>query len=132
MNIEFAAEVFILLMLAVAFLQSGIDKITDWEGNFEFMKKHFSKSPFKNIVKMNLFIALILEIVTGAFALVGAALLLYNGNTDIAKIAGVLSAITFGALFSGQRLAKDYAGAQTIVIYLMPTFFLLWLLFEKN
>ncbi|HRP89993.1 MAG TPA: hypothetical protein PKX92_08135 [Edaphocola sp.] len=134
MNIhfEFFAEVFILLMLAVAFIQSGLDKIIDWKGNFDFMKQHFAKSPFKNMVKINLGIVLVMELLSGVLALMGLVFLLVNGNPGVAKLAAILSVLTFGALFTGQRLAKDYAGAQTIVIYLMPTFFLLWLLFAPH
>ncbi|MFA5619067.1 MAG: DoxX family protein [Weeksellaceae bacterium] len=127
---EHWAEFFILLMVAVAFTQSGVDKITDWKGNLEFHSQHFKKSPFRNMVSFNLIVVMIFEIVTGALALIGGVILIINGQTEIAKIAAVLAAITFGMLFTGQRLAKDYGGAQTIVIYLMPVFFLLWLLFK--
>ncbi|MDD3459102.1 MAG: DoxX family protein [Weeksellaceae bacterium] len=126
---EHLAEIFILLMLAIAFLQSGVDKAVDWKGNLEFMQQHFSKSPFKNMVKTNLFIVTVLELISGTLALVGAVLLFVNGQDGVAKLAAVLSAITLGCLFTGQRLSKDYPGAQTIVVYLIPVFFLLWLLF---
>lgn len=126
---EHLAVIFILLMVAVAFLQSGFDKIFDWKGNFEFMSKHFEKSPFKNSVKINLFIIMILELISGALALLSIVFIFVNGDLGFAKITAVISALTFGCLFTGQRLAKDYVGAQTIVVYLIPVFFLLWILF---
>src|SRR5690606_32578562 len=122
---EHLAEIFILLMLAVAFLQSGTDKIFDWKGNLEFHSKHFEKSPFKNMVKINLFIVLLLEMVSGAVSLISAVIIFANGDISLAKTAAILSVVTFGCLFTGQRLAKDYAGAQTIVVYLIPVFLLL-------
>ena len=36
--------------LAILFLQSGIDKILDRRGNFEWLKGHFAKSPLAGIV----------------------------------------------------------------------------------
>lgn len=129
LTMEHLAEIFILLMLAVAFLQSGFDKIFDWKGNMEFHSKHFENSPFKKMVATNLFIVLVFELVTGALSIISAVIILTTGGIELAKIAAILSAVTFGMLFTGQRLAKDYVGAQTIVIYLIPVFILLWLLF---
>ena len=37
---EFA--LLLLAFLAITFLQSGIDKISDWNGNLSFLKEHFS------------------------------------------------------------------------------------------
>lgn len=123
------AEIFIFLMIAVAFLQSAIDKITDWKGNFEFMNQHFAKSPFRNMVKINLQIITLLELVSGTLAVASVIILLMGGGLTVPKIAALLSGLTLGCLFTGQRLAKDYVGAQTIVVYLIPVFFLIWLLF---
>ncbi len=44
--------ILILLLLAVTFLQSGIDKITDWNGNITWLKEHFAKTYI--ISKINL------------------------------------------------------------------------------
>ena len=47
-----ATEILILLFLIVTFLQSGIDKVTDWNGNVNFIKDHFKNSPLKNLVPL--------------------------------------------------------------------------------
>lgn len=125
---EHLTEILILLMLAIAFLQSGIDKIVDRKGNLDWLKGHFSKSILKNTVELNFNIITILELAAGATALIGAIILLVGGGTTLALIAGILSAISLLSLFLGQRIAKDYPGAQTIVVYLIPTFFLIYLL----
>lgn len=122
------AEIFILVMLAIVFLQSGIDKIMDWKGNLGWLKGHFAKSPIKNMVPFSLFIVTVLEILSGFSAVVGIVSLLTCEVKLFALISAVLSAITFSFLFLGQRLAKEYAGAQGIVVYMIPTFFLLYLL----
>ncbi len=125
---EHLAEIFILIMLAIVFLQSGIDKIVDKKGNLSWLQGHFANSPLKNMVPFSLFTVTIFEIISGLSAVVGAVSLISCEGTLFALISGILSAITFLMLFLGQRLAKDYAGAQTIVIYLIPTVFLLYLL----
>lgn len=125
---EHLAEIFILIMLAIVFLQSGMDKIVDKKGNLSWLQGHFANSPLKNIVPFSLFTVTVFEIISGLSAVVGAVSLITCEGNLFALISGILSAITFLMLFLGQRLAKDYAGAQTIVIYLIPTVFLLYLL----
>lgn len=125
---EHLAEIFILIMLAIVFLQSGIDKIVDRKGNLSWLQGHFANSPLKNMVPFSLFTVTVLEILSGLSAVVGAVSLITCEGTLFALISGILSAITFLMLFLGQRLAKDYPGAQTIVIYLIPTVLLLFML----
>lgn len=125
---ENPAECLLLLFLAIVFLQSGIDKIVDWKGNLSWLKGHFAKSVFKNIVPVLLGIVLIMEVVSGVLSLIGLTHLILFGETLFAWYAALLSGISLLMLLLGQRIAKDYEGAKTIVIYLMPTIFLLFLL----
>ena len=48
--------------LAILFLQSGIDKIVDRGGNFEWLKGHFVKSPLAGFVPALLICITILEV----------------------------------------------------------------------
>lgn len=124
---EHLASIFILAMLAIVFLQSGIDKITDWKGNLEWLKVHFSKTVISGMVPLALALILLLEIASGLTAVIGAIMLFAQDDNCWAFTSGILSGITFLLLFLGQRLAKDYAGAQGIVVYMIPTFFLIYL-----
>jgi hypothetical protein len=126
--VDFLPQLGLLGMLAIVFMQSSLDKIFDWKGNLEFMNSHFKTSLLKHTVKVNMLIITILELFVGVFSIVGIFDIVWNGKTFWALIACVLAVVTFLSLLLGQRLAKDYAGAQTIVIYLMPTIFLLFLL----
>lgn len=121
-------EIFILVLLAIAFLQSGIDKIADWKGNLEWLKSHFSNSMIAKQVPLSLAIVLILEMISGILAIIAILSILINDNTEIAVVCAITSLITLLFLFFGQRIAKDYEGAKTIVIYFIPTLFLLYLL----
>lgn len=122
------AIIITLLFLAITFIQSGYDKIADWKGNIGWLKGHFAVAPIKNIVPQSLFLILVLEIFAGAFSVIGAIQILVNGETEFAFLAALLSCITLLFLLLGQRMAKDYDGARTIVIYFIPAVLLLtWL-----
>jgi len=49
-----AAEILILIFLVITFLQSGIDKVTDWGGNLSWLKGHFKDTPMKGIVHLSI------------------------------------------------------------------------------
>ncbi len=115
------AQIIILAFLTITFLQSGYDKATDWSGNISWLKGHFVQTPLKNQVPMALGIILLLETLSGILAAVGIVQILQSSSTQIGHWACLLSAITLLFLLLGQRLAKDYDGARTIVIYLIPT-----------
>lgn len=121
-------EIIILVFLAITFLQSGFDKIADWKGNIEWLKSHFAETILKNRVPFSVGLILTLEMVAGILAIIGILSILINKNTGIALLSGIISCITLLLLLLGQRLAKDYDGARTIVIYLIPTLFLVYLL----
>ena len=123
-----SAEILILLFLIVTFLQSGIDKITDWKGNLSFIKGHFENSPLKNMVPLLLAVILLIEIIASAFMIVGVYQLFTSENSTYALIGVELSALTLIFLLIGQRLAKDYAGAMTLAVYFVITVFGMFLL----
>lgn len=110
-------EVLILLFLIVTFLQSGIDKLTDWQGNLSFIKGHFKNSPLKNTVPLLLAVILILEIVASLLMIAGVYQLYTSELKEIATLGIELSALSLIFLLIGQRLAKDYAGAMTLAVY---------------
>lgn len=125
---NYPTELLILLFLIVTFLQSGIDKITDWNGNLSFIKGHFANSPLKNMVPLLLGIILIVEIIASLCMLFGIYQLANDGVKTYALIGVELSALTLIFLLIGQRLAKDYAGAMTLAVYFATTIFGVYLL----
>ncbi|UJH69058.1 DoxX family protein [Allomuricauda sp. SCSIO 65647] len=125
---ENATETILLVFIIIVFLQSGIDKVTDWGGNLSWLKGHFSKSPFKNSVPLLLGIITVMELAAGLLSLVGSVHLLLHDNGGFAFYGALLACISLLMLLLGQRVAKDYEGAKTIVIYLVPAAFLLFLL----
>lgn len=121
-------EAVLLLFLAITFLQSGLDKILDFKGNLSWLKGHFSKTLFRNTVPQLLIVLLIIETATGVLSLAGLVELYTTGAGRLALLSAILGNVALLMLLLGQRIAKDYDGARTIVIYLMPSIFLLYLL----
>jgi uncharacterized membrane protein YphA (DoxX/SURF4 family) len=123
-----ATEILLLLFLIITFLQSGIDKITDWKGNLGWLTGHFSESPFKNMVPLLLGTVLVTEVVAGILCLLGVIQLLLSQDPTLAFYGAILSSIALLMLLFGQRIAKDYEGARTIAVYFIPAIFLVFLL----
>ena len=114
--------------LAILFLQSGIDKILDRRGNFEWLKGHFAKSPLAAAVPALLISITILEVAAGALSAVGCLLIIILKDSAVAFYGAILSAAAITALFLGQRIAKDYAGAAVLVSYFLLTLVAIYLL----
>ena len=117
--------------LAILFLQSGIDKIVDRRGNREWLTAHFAKSPLAGLVSALLIAITILEIAAGALSGVGCLLVILLKDSTIAFYGAILSAATITALFFGQRMAKEYAGAAVLVPYFLLTLVAMYLLAQQ-
>lgn len=121
-------QAFASAFLAILFLQSGIDKVLDRRGNLEWLKGHFAKSPLAGMVPLLVTAITILEIAAGALSAVGCVLIILQRDSTLAFYGAVLAAIAIIALFFGQRMAKDYAGAATLVPYFLLALSALYLL----
>jgi uncharacterized membrane protein YphA (DoxX/SURF4 family) len=112
-------QLFISLFLAILFLQSGIDKITDWKGNLQFHTTHFANSPLARFTKPMLALIALMETACGALAAAGAIFLFVKNDCTLSFNAAALSGLIYLMLFAGQRLAKDYKGAAVLVPYFL-------------
>ena len=124
-------QIFVSAFLAILFLQSGLDKIVDRRGNFEWLKGHFAKSPLAGIVSALLICITILEIAAGALSGIGCVLVILLKDSTIAFYGAILSATAITALFFGQRMAKEYAGAAVLVPYFLLTLVAIYLLAQR-
>ncbi|TRX23697.1 DoxX family membrane protein [Flavobacterium franklandianum] len=115
-----AASILLLAFLAITFIQSGYDKLFYWKDNLDWLKEHFAKTQLKNLVRLALLNILILELISGILCVVGGIELFVSNGRTFGLYGAVFSSITLLMLLFGQRLAKDYDGARTIVIYFIP------------
>ena len=113
--------------LTILFLQSGLDKVIDRKENLNWLKSHFANSPLKNNVPILLLTITITELLSGILNLLGIVFLVYNGNTIFAISGTILASLALIMLFFGQRLAKDYVGAQSLLTYFILTLLTLFL-----
>jgi len=114
--------------LAILFLQSGIDKVVDRPGNLEWLKGHFAKSSLAGFVPAMVTIITILELASGALSAIGCVLIFVRNDSTLAFYGAVAAAFSIVALFFGQRMAKDYPGAATLVPYFLLALAAIYLL----
>jgi len=124
---------FIYILICVFFLilyaQSAIDKIQCKQENISWLQGHFKQSMLANYVPVLFFTLTLLELITAFLFLINIIIIVSpddfsNILETVFFIDGIgqmgafyMSMITLLSLFFGQRIAKDYEGAKTIVIY---------------
>lgn len=104
-------------MVAILFIQSGLDKVFDWSGNLGWLNDHFSKTFLARFVPLLLATITAMELAAGLIAAAGIIYLIAASSTVLIFWATVVAALALLALFFGQRIAKDYPGAAVIVPY---------------
>lgn len=129
----FAGAIYLMQILASAFLailfiQSGIDKVVERSGNLEWLRGHFAKSPLAGTVPALLTAITIVEVAAGVVSALGCVLLLVMRDSTVAFYGAVISAAAIIALFFGQRIAKDYAGAAVLIPYFLLALVAIYLL----
>lgn len=114
-------RVLVSAFLAVLFLQSGLDKVLDWRGNLAYITEHFAQSPLRAFPWPMLAVVTVLEVVAGLAAAIGVAGLVFYGEPGWAFVGAALAALNLLLLFLGQRIAKEYGGAEILVNYFVLT-----------
>lgn len=115
------------LFLAILFLQSGLDKVIDRRGNLDYLTEHFSKSPLASTVGPMFGMITLLEVTAGALNAIGCLMIVIGRGPLVAFCGATVAAVALCALFFGQRMAKDYAGAAVLVPYFLLALAAMWL-----
>lgn len=113
------ARFLVTAFFAVVFLQSALDKLTDAEGNLAFLREHFKQSPFPPEMVGPLFRVLtFLEMLAGVLCGLGVLFFSFRrGGMNLASWGLAVAGVALLALITGQRFAKDYAGAAVVAAY---------------
>jgi hypothetical protein len=110
-------QVLIAILMMITFLQSSFDKIINRKENLEFFNSHFANSPLRGFTSLLLSIITVMEFI-GGFMLVYGIYFVFVERTTLWIFYGfILVSLTLIALFTGQRLAKDYVGAADLIPY---------------
>ncbi len=112
-------QVSISLFGGVLFLQSGFDKVFDFKGNKSYISSIFANTFLKPFASILFVVITILEVLAGLSAFGGGILLFLTGQKDFAVLGIELSLLSILCLFTGQRIAKDYAGSASLVSYFL-------------
>ena len=123
-------QILVSAFVAILFLQSGIDKVVDRRGNRAYLEQHFAKSPLAGTVGPMFAVITLLEISAGALSGMGCVVLLLTHDSMVAYLGAVVGAVNLVALFFGQRVAKDYAGAAALVPYFLLALTAIYVLAE--
>lgn len=107
----------IALYFAILFLQSGVDKVINRQGNLSWLTEYFSKTFLKGMVPLLLLSITITELVAGAFSAIGILELWLAGGHSFALYGATFAVLNFVMLFFGMRIAQDYDGASSMTNY---------------
>ena len=108
----------VIAFFAIVFLQSGLNKVFDSEGNLGFMREHFQGAPLLANNAGALFWSLtVLELLAGVFCGLGLITFSFVSGGFFARWGLRFATLALLSLLFGQRLAKDYAGAAVVAGY---------------
>jgi uncharacterized membrane protein YphA (DoxX/SURF4 family) len=109
--------VFVLTFFTIVFIQSGVDKVTDYKGNLAFLndllKIYFSPP----LIKFSLIVVTIFELISGILCLIGIVDSIFNKSNFIGLLGLIIGSLALLILLFGQRVSKNYEGAKTIAVY---------------
>ena len=111
------AYLLILVFFSIVFIQSGMDKIIDKKGNLSFLVSHLEKVFSTTLIKIAFYVVTFLEISSGILCLLGTFQLLFFEQKELGLIGIVVGSVALLILLFGQRVSRNYDGAQTIVVY---------------
>ncbi len=106
-------------MVAILFLQSGLDKVFHWKGNKAWLTGHFAKGPLKGTVPVLLPVITLTELAAGTLSAAGVVAVLLDTGLCLGTTGMALGLGAIIMLFFGQRVAKDYAGAASLIPYFL-------------
>lgn len=109
----------VFAILAIVFLQSGLDKVLDYSGNRAWLEGHFKETMLSGAVGLLLVVILILELIAGLCSALGFFQLLLFDDISFGLVGLTFSSLSLLCLMFGQRIAKDYAGAGGLVPYFL-------------
>jgi len=110
-------QILFSLMISILFIQSGLDKVFNWKGEKDFYTSHFKKSILNGTVPLLMPVITISELAAGFLSGIGLLVFLFTGRTELAFLGALMACLSIIQLFFGQRVAKDYAGAASLIPY---------------
>lgn len=108
---------FVLAFFFIVFIQSGLDKIFDYNGNLAFLKDLLKIYFSPPLITFALILVTIFELISGILCLIGIVDFIFNKSNFIGLLGLIIGSLALLILLFGQRVSKNYDGAKTITIY---------------
>ena len=108
---------FVLAFFFIVFIQSGLDKIFDYNGNLAFLKDLLKIYFSPPLIAFALILVTIFELISGILCLIGIVDFIFNKSNFIGLLGLIIGSLALLILLFGQRVSKNYDGAKTIAIY---------------
>lgn len=119
LTVTFVMRILFSIFMGILFIQSGLDKVFNWSDEKSFYKKHFSQTFLKNTIDLLMPTITVAELAAGFLSGIGVIYYIISGDKSLACIGMLIANISLLMLFFGQRVAKDYPGAATLVSYFL-------------
>lgn len=119
MSPETIGRFLVTAFFAVVFVQSALDKLTDSQGNIDFLMGHFKHSQFApDTIRRLFWVLTALEGGAGFLCSLGVVFLRFRSpGMNLASAGLGVAGLALLSLMIGQRFAKDYAGAAVVAAY---------------
>ena len=111
------AFLLILSFFSIVFIQSGLDKVFDRNGNLKFLNDLLGSVFHKTLIHVGFVTVTVLELGSGFMCLAGVFNSFFNDSSFLGLIGMITGSIALLVLLFGQRVSKNYEGAKTITIY---------------
>lgn len=122
-----ATELLILLFILLTFSFSGVEKMVDWKRQLVWLKEHMKDTFLVPIMPLLLGLLIVLDIAVSILCILAVYYLLQFQEKTMGLYSCILAAIILLILLFGQRMAKDFQGAFTIVGYFIVVLFGVWI-----
>ena len=111
------AFLLILSFFSIVFIQSGLDKVLDRNGNLNFLYDLLGSVFHKALIHVAFVAVTVLELGSGFFCLAGVFNSFFYDSSSLGLIGLIIGSFALLVLLFGQRVSKNYEGAKTITIY---------------
>lgn len=115
----FYPRIAVSIFFAILFIQSGLDKVLNFRENISWLFTHFSQTFLSSGVPIVFALLTICEVAAGVLSGFGAIYLIFTGLTIVSFYGILFANLSLLFLFFGQRIAKDYSGAASLVSYFL-------------
>lgn len=121
-------SVLVAIILLITYSASFIEKLKNWNGTLTYYHKHFEKTIIQKFLRSGIILVILLELFCVLTITSGIYLNQYSGDTSFLEIGFYSSFILLSILLIGQRIAQDYQGSTSLIVYILLNIFGIYVL----